>query len=37
MDTQRFYMEFSNTLVPAMDAAGIRAATEEYNALMAKK
>ena len=37
MDTHRFYMEFSNTLVPAMDGAGIRAATEEYNAIMTRK
>ena len=33
MDTVRVYMEFDGTLVPDVNAAGIRAATEEYNAI----
>jgi cyclase len=32
MDTQRFYLEFAGKLAPEMDGAGIRQATEEYNA-----
>ncbi len=32
MDTARFYQEFRNQLTPAVDVAGIRQATEEYNA-----
>ncbi len=31
MDTARFYQEFRNQLTPAVDVAGIRQATEEYN------
>src|SRR5579871_4491056 len=30
MDTARFYMEFSNTLTPDFDTAGLRKATDEY-------
>ena len=37
MDTVRFYMEFDGTLVPDVNAAGIRAATEEYNAIKTGK
>ena len=33
MDTVRIYMEFDGTLVPEVNNAGIRAATEEYNAI----
>ena len=33
MDTVRFYHEFAGTLVPGVDGAGIRQATEEYNAI----
>lgn len=36
MDTVRFYAEFAGTLTPAIDGAGIRAATEEYNAIKGK-
>ena len=32
MDTVRIYMEFDGTLMPEVNNAGIRAATEEYNA-----
>jgi len=37
MDTVRFYMEFDGTLVPDVNGAGIRTATEEYNAIKAGK
>src|SRR5204863_6281444 len=37
MDTVRFYMEFDGTLVPDVNNAGIRAATEEYNRIKATK
>ncbi len=37
MDTVRFYMEFDGTLVPDVNGAGIRAATEEYNRIKAVK
>jgi cyclase len=31
LDVQRFYSEFTGTLTPDVDVAGIRRATEEYN------
>ena len=37
MDTVRIYMEFDGTLVPDVNDAGIRAATEEYNAIKTGK
>jgi cyclase len=37
MDTQRFYAEFSNTLTPDFDAAGLRKATTDYNAAIKTK
>jgi cyclase len=37
MDTVRFYAEFAGTLTPAVDGAGINAATVEYNAVKAPK
>jgi len=37
MDTQRFYAEFGNTLTPDFDVAGLRKATEDYNAAMKAK
>jgi hypothetical protein len=37
MDTVRFYMEYDGTLVPDVNQAGIRAATEEYNRIKASK
>jgi cyclase len=37
MDTVRFYMEFDGTLVPDVNQAGIRAATQEYNTIKAGK
>ena len=33
----RFYMEFDGTLVPDVNQAGIRAATQEYNTIEAGK
>jgi len=32
MDTQRFYLDFGGKLTPDQDTAGMRQATEEYNA-----
>ena len=32
MDVQRLYDEFANTLTPDVNVAGIRTATDEYNA-----
>lgn len=37
MDTHRFYQEFAGTLTPAADVAGIRQATEEYNAARTRR
>jgi cyclase len=37
MDTQRLYAEFSNTLTPEFDVAGLRKATDEYNAVIKRK
>jgi cyclase len=36
MDTVRFYAEFSGTLSPPVDSEGIRAATEEFNAVRSR-
>jgi hypothetical protein len=33
MDVARFYDEFAGTLVPDVNAQGMRQATEEYNAI----
>jgi len=37
MDTQRFFLEFSNTLTPDVDVEGLRNATNEYNAIKKSK
>jgi cyclase len=36
MNLVRLYAEFNGTLTPALDAEGVRKATEEFNAIKAK-